>query len=168
MRSINFFEITQQFPIDLQYSGLYRFSLFLKFFKEKFATVGHLYRRPSPPKIQGCQTDQQIQKLVQRSAVGQLFKIRDRKSTSRICFHFVPVSCTFFHLLCSQVCFFQLEVVYNHDYKLRFNYRRFLSNCSLLSADLSVNIKISIRKEAISPIGCRLQYILRHTTEQPI
>ena len=75
----------------------------------------------------------------------------------------MPVSCTFFDLYRSQVCFFQLEVGYNHDYKLRFNYRRFLSNCSLLSADLSVNIKISVTKEAISPIRCRLQHILWHT-----
>ena len=58
--------------------------------------------------------------------------------------------------------FFQLEVVYNHEYKLHFDYRRFLYNRSLLS-NLSVIIRILVRKVAISPVRCRLQ----DTLEQP-
>lgn len=45
--------------------------------------------------------------------------------------------------------FFQPEVVYNHDYKLHFVYCRFLCNCSLLNADLSVNIKNSGKKRSV-------------------
>ena len=41
--------------------------------------------------------------------------------------------------------FFQFEVVYNHDYKLRFDYHRFLYNLSPMSADLSMSIESSAR-----------------------
>lgn len=57
--------------------------------------------------------------------------------------------------------FFQPEVVHNHDYKLHFVYCRFLCNCSLLNADLSVNIKNSGKKRS------DLTRLLQDSFEQP-
>ena len=77
---------------------------------------------------------------------------------------FIPISCTLWdlqdHVLVSLS--FQLENVYNLNYKLHFNCRRFLYYRSLLSADISVNMKTSALEEAISSlrvIRCRLQHI---------